>query len=332
MDGHSDPGAGEGEPAAVIELDATGYSGERLDRFLAGRLPQYSRTRLQRWIEMGAITWDDRVLDRRHRLAGVETILVDPQPLEADTAFEPEEVDFPVAFEDDSLLVIDKPAGLVVHPAAGNWRGTLLNGLLHRYASQKALPRAGIVHRLDKDTSGLMVVARSERAMAALSEQLSDRSMGRRYLALVQGAPGDRGVVEAPIGRDPVQRVRMAIVSGSAGRSARTSYRTLGQGRLGVRQVSLIECRLFTGRTHQIRVHMQHLGTPIVGDTLYGGLAVASCPRQALHAWRLALVHPQSGRHRTWTSPWPPSLADVLAEAGVGLDEAMSEATRGFDD
>ena len=332
MDGQSEPVSDDGGSAGLIELDATGFSGERLDRFLASQLPHYSRTRLQRWIEMGAVTWDDRVLDRRHRLAGVETVLVDPQPLEADTAFEPEEVEFPVAFEDDSLLIVDKPAGLVVHPAAGNWHGTLLNGLLYRYASQQALPRAGIVHRLDKDTSGLMVVARSERAMASLSEQLSDRSMGRRYLALVQGAPGERGTVEAPIGRDPIQRVRMAIVSGSAGRSARTSFRTLAQGRLGVRQVSLIECRLFTGRTHQIRVHMQHLGTPIVGDTLYGGLAVPSCRRQALHAWRLALVHPHTRRQRVWTSAWPASLAEVLAEAGIDLEDVMSEAARGFDD
>lgn len=324
----ADPGAQSADTAAAgsIELLTAGFSGERLDRFLARSLPQYSRTRLQRWIELGAVTWDERVLGRRHRLSGVETLLVDPQPLEADSAFEPEPVDFPVVFEDDAILVIDKPAGLVVHPAAGNWHGTLLNGLLHRYQSQTALPRAGIVHRLDKDTSGLMVVARTERSMAALSEQLSDRSMGRRYLALVLGSPGDRGVVEAPIGRDPVQRVRMAVVSGSAGRQARTSFRTLAEGRLGVRRVTLIECRLHTGRTHQIRVHMRHIGTPIIGDELYGGLAHDACPRQALHAWRLALVHPVSGRSRAWVSGWPAQLAALLGETGIDPEEAMTLA------
>lgn len=318
--------------ASVYELSAAGAHGERLDRFLAQALPQYSRSRLQRWIELGAVTWDERVLGRRHRLSGIESLLVEAQALEADAAFAPEPVEFEVRHEDTSILVIDKQAGLVVHPGAGNWHGTLLNGLLHRFASQTALPRAGIVHRLDKDTSGLMVVARTESAMAHLSEQISSRRMGRRYLALVQGIASDLMEIDEPIGRDPAQRVRMAVVRGNGGRVARTVFRKLAEGRLGSRAVSLVECRLHTGRTHQIRVHARHIGAPIVGDALYGGLVDAHAPRQALHAWRLELQHPVGGRTQVWTSTWPADLLALLDSAGIGLDQAMQGAQRPFND
>jgi 23S rRNA pseudouridine1911/1915/1917 synthase len=317
---------------ATYELSAAGAHGERLDRFLARSLPQYSRSRLQRWIELGAISWDERVLGRRHRLAGIETLLVEVQPLEAEAAFAPEEVAFNLAHEDDALLVVDKHAGLVVHPGAGNWHGTLLNGLLHRFVSQTALPRAGIVHRLDKDTSGLMVVARTEGSMSHLADQIASRRMGRRYLALVQGNAADRTEVDEPIGRDPAQRIRMAVVRGHGGRAARSVFRKLAEGRLGARAVSLVECRLHTGRTHQIRVHARHLGAPIVGDVLYGGLADSLAPRQALHAWRLELKHPDSGRTQIWTSAWPHDLRALLDSAGIDLNEAMHLADRPFHD
>ncbi len=316
----------------IYELSAAGAYGERLDRFLARSLPQYSRSRLQRWIELGAISWDERVLGRRHRLAGIESLLVEVQPLEAESAFAPEAVPFNLTHEDETLLVIDKHAGLVVHPGAGNWHGTLLNGLLHRFASQTALPRAGIVHRLDKDTSGLMVVARTEASMAHLADQIASRRMGRRYLAMVQGNAPDRAEVDEPIGRDPAQRIRMAVVRGNGGRVARTVFRKLAEGRLGARAVSLVECRLHTGRTHQIRVHARHLGAPIVGDVLYGGLADSFAPRQALHAWRLELKHPQSGRTQIWASAWPHDLLALVESAGIDLEAAMRLADRPFHD
>jgi 23S rRNA pseudouridine1911/1915/1917 synthase len=318
--------------ANLFELSASGAAGERLDRFLAQQLPQFSRSRLQRWIELGAVSWDERVLSRRHRLIGVETLLVEAQALEAEAAFAPEDVEFDVVHEDRDLLVIDKRAGLVVHPGSGNWSGTLLNGLLHRFKTQAVLPRAGIVHRLDKDTSGLMVVARSEGAMAGLADQLAHRTMGRRYLALVQGMVADRAEVDEPIGRDPSQRIRMAVVHGQSGRPARTAFRRLAQGRLDGRVVSLIECRLHTGRTHQIRVHLRHAGAPIVGDELYGGWGHPLAPRQALHAWRLELSHPQDGRRRVWTSLWPKDCRALLQAAEIDLDDAMLGATQSFND
>ncbi|MCM5569117.1 RluA family pseudouridine synthase [Burkholderiaceae bacterium FT117] len=327
-----EPGASEAEP---IVLDAAGGRGERLDRFLAahlsGRLPaafgDVSRTRIQRWIELGAVRCDGRASSPSTKLGGFETIVVEPQPREADGAFVAEPVPVAVVWRDESLIVIDKPAGLVVHPAAGNWRGTLLNGLLHLDPALAALPRAGIVHRLDKDTSGLMVVARTEQAMSALAAQLADRSMGRRYLAIVAGVPPGQGTVDAPIGRDDRVRVRMAVVAPARGRSARTHFAALAAGRIDGRPVSLVECRLDTGRTHQIRVHMAHAGFPLVGDTLYGGPALAGFGRQALHAWRLSLSHPVDARACAWVSPPPEDLRALLARAGID-ESALPQAAR----
>ncbi|MBW6494243.1 MAG: RluA family pseudouridine synthase, partial [Burkholderiaceae bacterium] len=198
-------------------LGAAGAAGERLDRFLAARLPQYSRTRLQRWIALGAVYSDDRVLAAKTRLSGAERIVVEPQPLEAERSFRPEPVPLVLVDEDRNLIVLDKPVGLVVHPGAGNWSGTLMNGLLHRWPELAQLPRAGIVHRLDKDTSGLMVVAHNEATRGALIEQLATRAMSRRYLALVTGAPADSGSVATAIGRDPGNRLRMAVVAEARG-------------------------------------------------------------------------------------------------------------------
>jgi len=326
----SDAGAAH-EP---VVLRATGGAGERLDRFLAKHLPArlpaefaaLSRTRLQRWIALGAVRCDDRVLSASTRLSGIETIVVEPQPREADTAFVAEPIALSLIWRDSSLLIVDKPAGLVVHPAAGNWHGTLLNGLLHLEPTLAALPRAGIVHRLDKDTSGLLVVACTEPAMAALAAQLADRSMGRRYLALVAGVAPEAATVDAPIGRDERSRVRMAVVSAARGRAARTHVRRIARGALDGRPVSLVECRLETGRTHQIRVHLAHAGHPLVGDTLYGGPVLAGFARQALHAWRLSLLHPVEQRRRSWRSPLPEDLRTLLARAGIDPDGLRSSS------
>jgi 23S rRNA pseudouridine1911/1915/1917 synthase len=195
------------------------------------------------------------------------------------------------------------------------------------------LPRAGIVHRLDKDTSGLLVVARTEPAMAALAAQLADRSMGRRYLALVAGVAPESGTIDAPIGRDERSRVRMAVVPAARGRAARTHIRRIARGMLDGRPVSLVECRLETGRTHQIRVHLAHAGHPLVGDALYGGPALAGFARQALHAWRLSLLHPAERRRRSWRSPLPEDLRALLARAGIDPDALRaSSAGQEIDD
>ncbi len=324
--------AAAGAPAAsALEFDAAEAAGERLDRFVAARLPGVSRTRLQRWIALGAVRCDGRVLPAKARLRGIETIVVEPQPREADTAFRPEPVPVGILHEDAQLLVVSKPAGLVVHPAAGNWRGTLMNGLLFHRPALAALPRAGIVHRLDRDTSGLLVVAKTERAMEALAAQLADRSMGRRYLALAAGRCPAGGSIEGEIGRDPVSRVRMAVARPGRGRPARTWFRTLAQGQIDGRPVSLVECRLDSGRTHQIRVHLRSIGHPLVGDALYGGPALAGMQRQALHAWRLRLLHPGSGRPEAWRLPMPADMGDLCAAAGIDPQAAQRLADTPFE-
>jgi 23S rRNA pseudouridine1911/1915/1917 synthase len=314
----------------LIEVDAAGGAGERVDRFLARQLPRYSRTRIQRWIDQGAVRWDEQVLSCSYRLTGVETIQVEPQPIEADHAFGPEAVPLSVVHQDDALIVLDKAPGLVVHPAAGNWHGTLLNGLLHHDSKLASLPRAGIVHRLDKDTSGLMVVARTEASMLRLGQQLADRSMGRRYFALVQGAAPMTGSVEATIGRDPLLRTRMAVVEAPRGKPARTDFRCLASasGAFGV--VSLLECRLHTGRTHQIRVHLQHVGFPLVGDPVYGRRSALPFARQALHAWQLSLRHPQHGREQTWRADLPDDFRRLLHQVGIELGPVEAAAQRPF--
>lgn len=323
-DDDAEPGA-DGEP---ILLAATGGRGQRLDRFLVealtGRLEGLSRSRIQHWIALGSVTSDDRALSASTKLQGFETLRVVPMPREADRAFEPDPVPLAVVHEDEHLLVIDKPAGLVMHPAAGNWRGTLLNGLLFHRPALARLPRAGIVHRLDRDTSGLLVVARSELAFASLTAQLADRSMSRRYLAFVRGVPPEQATVDAPIGRDPRTRVRMAVVDPPAGRAARTHVRRLVTFQVGGLHAALVECRLDTGRTHQIRVHMRHLGHPLLGDELYGG-PPAGVTRQALHAWRLGLRHPSDSGARHWVSVPPADLRALAEGAGIDLEEICRE-------
>ena len=300
--------------AGVIPLDCAGL---RLDQALARLFPQYSRSRLQAWLREGRIRVDGQMSDVRKKVFGGERLEMEIEPempdgLEAATA---EDIALSIVFEDEFLLVLDKPAGLVVHPGNGNRSGTLMNALLHHAPTLVGVPRAGIVHRLDKDTSGLLVVAKTLAAQTSLVRQLQARTVGRRYLALVHGAVARSGEVHAPIARHPVQRTKMAVVGG--GRAALTRY--------GVRErlnaVTLVECRLETGRTHQIRVHMAHIGHPLVGDPVYGPRRVADpllagFDRQALHAFRLELVHPASNEGMRWFSPLPEDFSSLLRALG----------------
>jgi 23S rRNA pseudouridine1911/1915/1917 synthase len=314
--------AADAAEAGTFTLDAAAGAGERIDRFVADALPRYSRTRIQRWLALGAVTVDGLAVLPKYRLRGHETIDVAPLPSDAEQAFQPDEVEFPIVHEDADLVVVDKPAGLVTHPGAGNWRGTLMNGLLHRWPDSARLPRAGIVHRLDKDTSGLLMVARSERAFERLTAMIADRSVRRRYLALAAGRIDSAATIQAPIGRDPRDRLRMAVVPAARGKQAVTHLAPVGVVRYGGRDLSLVECRLETGRTHQIRVHLAHRGHPLVGDVLYGGPTSADFDRQALHAWRLQLPHPGDGHLLDLSAPLPQDLRGLLAQ--VGLDEAMA--------
>lgn len=310
--------------SSVTVIEAAGAAGERLDRFLAETLKDVSRTRIQRWIALGAVWCDSRVVSAKLRLQGHERLFVRPLPHEADQSFVADPVSIDVVEQTEHFLVINKPPGLVVHPAPGHWRNTLLNGLLHHWPKQCELPRAGIVHRLDKDTCGLMVVARTESARQSFTEQLRDRSMSRRYLALVHGRMSGNLEIDAPIGRHPTQRVRMAVVGTAAGKSAQTAVRPLTEGRVGNAVVTWVECRLRTGRTHQIRVHLAHIGHALVGDVLYGG-PPGLFGRQALHAHRLGFIDPGHARPRHWRVDPPADLKALLLQAGV-LDYALPQS------
>jgi 23S rRNA pseudouridine1911/1915/1917 synthase len=330
--------AGAGAPAVSGPLLATmpeALHGERIDKALARLFVAYSRSRLQVWLDAGRVSVDDAPARARDAARGGSRVVVLPEPAPQDQAYAAEPVPLSVRYEDETIAVIDKPAGLVVHPAAGNWSGTLLNGLLYRYgAAAAALPRAGIVHRLDKDTSGLMVVARTLAAQTDLVRQLQARTVRRRYLALAWGMPPVRGTVDAPIGRDPRDRVRMAVVAGHAGKPARTHFAVLAQGMLDGAPVALLQCDLDTGRTHQIRVHCAHLGHPLVGDPVYRparGLRVAAplpegFSRQALHAWRLALRHPLDGVGMHWEVALPADMLRIAAAAGIDAAGAAGAA------
>ena len=279
--------------------------GQRLDKVVVSMAGEFSRNHLQGLIERGHASVDGRVATTASRkvLAG-QTIELDLVPTQESLAFRPEPLALAIVFEDDDLLVVDKEAGRVVHPAAGNWSGTLLNGLLDRYPQSAALPRAGIVHRLDKDTSGLMVVGKSLVAVTALVRAIAGREVRRRYLAIAHGkAPAAAFSVEAPIGRDPQMRLRMAVTG--SGKAARTDVERIASD--GV--LSALRCTLHTGRTHQIRVHLASRGLPLVGDRLYGGRPAEGIERQALHAAQLAFAHPLSGRPLAFASPLPADLA-----------------------
>lgn len=295
------------------------HAGMRLDQIAVDLFPQYSRARLQAWIRSGELKVDGRKLKQTAKLSGGEEIAIRGVQ-ESQQAWLPEAMDLPLIFEDEHILVLDKPAGLVVHPAAGNWSGTLLNGLLAHAEGFSALPRAGIVHRLDKDTSGLMVVAKSLEAQNRLVQQLQARSIKRQYRAIAIGGPDGSGVVNEPIGRHPAVRTKMAVLR-AGGKEAVTHYRVrkiLGAFRD-------LELKLETGRTHQIRVHMSWLGFPLVGDPVYGCKGsrlprmpeavrepVEAFPRQALHAEVLGLVHPITGEAMEWKTELPEDMRTLL--------------------
>ncbi|MDP2169441.1 MAG: RluA family pseudouridine synthase [Rhodocyclaceae bacterium] len=286
-------------------------SGMRLDAALARQVPEHSRSRLQNWLREGLITLDGNLADPKRKVWGGERIriAVPPAPTFANAA---EDIALPIFYEDDALLVINKPAGLVMHPGNGNASGTLMNALLHHVPALAGIPRAGIVHRLDKETSGLLVVAKTLTAQTDLVRQLQARTVKRHYLALARGKVSASGTVDAPLGRHPAQRTKMAVVK-HGGKEARTHY--VVKERFA--RCTLLECRLETGRTHQIRVHMASIGHPLVGDTTYckgksGNPTLDAFPRQALHAWRLALVHPDSGADMAWESSPPADFAALL--------------------
>ncbi len=315
----------EGELRAFV-VDADGH-GQRLDRVLAAQVPEFSRSYLQQLIADGAVRLDGQPATRSaHRVRAGQRGEVELRPTPHSQAFLPEPMDLDVVHEDEHLLVVNKPAGLVVHPAPGNWRGTLLNGLLARDPRAATLPRAGIVHRLDKDTSGLMVVARDRTTMDALVRLIAAREVSRQYLALAhrpwQG-PAQREV-EAPIGRDSANRLRMAVVdlAREAGKPAATRFELIDNAAQGC----WVRASLRTGRTHQIRVHMAHLGHPLVGDAVYGGAPAAGLERQALHAFRLAFTHPVTGQPLAFQAPLPADLAAALRAWGLSYNEPARPA------
>ena len=315
-------------PRTIVVPDE--YAGERLDKVMARLFPEFSRSRLQTWIDAQRVVVDGAPAKIRQPVPLGATITLIPDLLPEQLAFTPEPVPLEIVYEDDALVVINKPAGMVVHPAAGNWSGTLLNGLLYRYGDAAAgLPRAGIVHRLDKETSGLMVVARTLEAQTILTRQFQARTVKRRYVALVWGTMPDEGTIDAPIGRDTRDRTRMAVVESASGKYARTHYRTIDRAMWNNQPVSAIHCDLETGRTHQIRVHCAHIRHPLLGDPIYGHArgkrSVQPLPnefgRQALHAWRLGLIHPTTGREISWRADVPADIEALAAELGLGRDE-----------
>lgn len=304
-------------------------SGERLDRIAATLFADYSRARLQSWIREGSLQVNGQCMRPRDPVYAGDALDLETEPDTGDTDgwhAEPQTLD--VVYEDEQLLVLNKPAGMVVHPAAGNRSGTLVNGLLHYSADFHHLPRAGIVHRLDKDTTGLMVVARTLAAHNALVRQLQQRSVGREYEAVASGIMSAGGTVDQPLARHPVHRKKQAVVAD--GREAVTHYRVLARYRGHTR----IAVTLETGRTHQIRVHMAHIRHPLVGDTVYGGRlrlprgagealqqSLRGFRRQALHARRLELIHPVSGRHMSWEADLPDDMRDLVETlAGDAVD------------
>ncbi len=288
--------------------------GLRLDQALARLFPQYSRNRLQEWLKTGHIRMNDNVVSGRGAartpVVGGERIALTPPALPDSAPPRAQRMPLQIVHEDRDLIVIDKPPGLVVHPGAGQPDRTLLNALLAHAPSLAGVPRAGIVHRLDKDTSGLLVVAKTVASQASLVKQLAERTMKRVYLALVQGDPPASGIIDAPVGRDAKVRTRMAVTH--RGKPARTSYKVLE--RFG--RAALVECRLETGRTHQIRVHFQHLRHPLLGDAVYrrGTRHGIEFPRQALHAAELTLVHPSSGETMTWRAAPPRDFKRLLEQ------------------
>lgn len=307
-------------------------AGMRLDAALAKMLPDYSRSRITTWIKDGLVLCNNQEASPKDKLIGGEELRIQIQQSNENQAFEPELMDLDIVFEDDAVIVLNKPAGLVVHPAAGNWTGTLLNGLLAHCSELSQVPRAGIVHRLDKDTSGLMVVAKTLPVQNHLVQQLQNRSVKRIYRAVADGVVPFDGKIETLIGRDPHNRLKMAVVK-FGGKEAITHVRVLER----YQSHSYIECSLETGRTHQIRVHMREARHPLAGDLVYGNPrhvcsqpvkdAVKKLARQALHAYRLSFVHPKSGESVSFEVPIPDDMYYLLSVLRLesGLDSSLSK-------
>jgi 23S rRNA pseudouridine1911/1915/1917 synthase len=306
-------------------------AGMRLDQALAQLFTEYSRSRLSQWLKAGQVRVNGEQMRGRDKVWGGEQVEIEAE-LEEQIAWQAEAIPLDIVYEDEQLIVINKPAGLVVHPAAGNPAGTLVNALLHHDPDLSTIPRAGVVHRLDKDTSGLLVVAKTLPAQKSLVEQLQTHSLLREYEAVVTGVITAGGSVDAPVGRHPVQRKRMAVMP--SGKPAVTHYRVVER----FRAHSWIRCRLETGRTHQIRVHMAHIHYPLVGDPVYGGRlrlpkgcsealadTLRGFRRQALHAGRLGLIHPQSGKTLEWKASLPADMEQLLTELRADAHSAAQE-------
>jgi len=306
------------------------FAGRRLDQAAAALLNEFSRTRLKQWIEGGQLTVGGRACAPKARLKGGEELVLDAR-IEPAVAIEPEPIALAIVHADDALIIVDKPVGLVVHPGAGNPAGTLQNALLNFDSALAALPRAGIVHRLDKDTSGLLVVARTLRAQQLLARAIERRKIGRVYQGICQGALTGGGAIDAPIARHPRERTKMAVRE--SGRAARTTYRVLARFRAHTH----VELALDSGRTHQIRVHMAYIRAPLVGDPVYGGRprlppapsdrlreALQGFRRQALHAARLQLAHPETGEIVTFESPLPADMVALLDALQSDRDTAQA--------
>ncbi len=306
-------------------------AGMRLDQALAELFPEYSRSKLQTWIKAERVQVNGELLKSKDRLEGGESIILDAEP-ERVIECAAEAIPLDIVYEDDALLIVNKPAGLVVHPAAGNWTGTLQNALLYHHDGLASLPRAGIVHRIDKETSGLLMVAKTLPAHARLVEQLQAKDIQREYLAVTRGRMTAGGTVDEPIGRHPVDRIKFAVRE--TGKPAVTHYRVIER----FLRHTLIQVNLETGRTHQIRVHMEYIHYPLVGDPVYGGRfrmppqcnerleqALRAFKRQALHAAKLGLQHPETGEYCEWEAPVPQDMKTLL-EALRSNEDNLAES------
>ncbi len=319
--------------APIIKNITEEYAGRRLDVVLAELFPEYSRSRLKIWIEQGQVLVDGKTVKPKYKISGNEELQLTAQSIESEGRCVAEDIPLDIIYQDDSIIVINKAADFVVHPAAGHYSGTVQNALLHFDESLAEIPRAGIVHRIDKDTTGLMVVARNLSSHKYLVDQIQKHEVTREYQAIVFGVMTGGGMVDQPIGRHPRDRIKMAVREN--GREAITHYRLLQR----FREHSHIKVQLETGRTHQIRVHMSHLRHPIVGDPVYAGRHrvpagaqielveyLQAFKRQALHAWRLSFIHPESGEEVSYEAPLPEDMQQLLKllQADMQAHEAAS--------
>ena len=312
------------EPIIAVIPDES--SGLRLDNALVKLFPDYSRARIQKWIKNGDVLVHGQIMRPKDIVAGGESVLLNVQIMD-EVSLDPEAIALDIVFEDEFLIIINKPAGLIVHPGAGNPSGTMANALLHHMPELRSVPRVGIVHRLDKDTTGLLVVAKDHKTHTHLVEQLQQRTVSRKYIALIYGEMISGGTVDEPIGRHSVDRKRMAVKP-SMGRPAITHYRI----RKKYNGFTLLDVKLETGRTHQIRVHMSHIKFPIIGDLVYGRKMNAgnnktlqlltNFPRQALHAAELSFEHPKKQSEVTFSAPLPADFQELIDILESNLDES----------